>query len=50
MPTQQLHDMGQKGIQLVQEKYTADIVASKMLDLYRWLNDVISKPDFVYED
>lgn len=50
MPAEQLREMGRRGISLVEEKYTEDIVATKMIDLYRWLNGEISKPDFVYED
>lgn len=48
--SEDLYEMGQKGIRLVQEKYSEEIVAIKMLDLYRWLNNEISKPNFVYED
>lgn len=40
--------IGDKGCQLVTERFTWDASAAKMLDLYRWLLGESSKPDFVH--
>lgn len=49
MPVPELLSMGERGQQLVQEKYTAPVVARQMSKLYGWLSGGSSKPDFVYE-
>ncbi len=49
MPVSQLLAMGEKGRQLVQEKYTAQQVAHQMQDLYEWIVNGGVKPKFIYE-
>ena len=49
MPTEHLLAMGEKGRQLVQEKYTASKVAAMMAYLYEWILNGGQKPEFVYE-
>ena len=49
MPLPELLVMGERGKHLVQEKYTAPMVAMQMQQLYAWLLGERSKPDFVYE-
>lgn len=49
MSIPELLSMGDRGKQLVQEKYTAPMVARKMQELYEWLLSKRSKPEFVYE-
>ena len=47
MPVAQLLAMGEKGRQLVQEKYTAPQVAQQMKKLYEWLAGNGNKPSFI---
>lgn len=49
MPAQELLMMGDKGQQLVREKYAADKVAQQMIELYCWIINGGVKPEFVYE-
>ena len=49
MSIPELLSMGDRGKRLVQEKYTAPMVARKMQELYKWLLGKRSKPEFVYE-
>lgn len=49
MPQADLFAMGERGRQLVLEKYTANRVARQMLALYEWILNGGAKPDFVYE-
>jgi hypothetical protein len=37
--SQDLEAMGQRGRQLVLEKYSVDRVAGDMIEVYRWLSD-----------
>lgn len=45
----ELFEMGQRGRRMVIENYHSSIIASKMVELYRWLAGMTSKPDFVYD-
>ncbi len=49
MSNTQLKAMGDNGIKLVNEKYTAINVAQQMETLYKWLINKEDKPDFIYE-
>ena len=49
MPIEDLLAMGQKGRQLVSQKYAAPQVARKMQRLYEWICTGGAKPEFVYE-
>lgn len=49
MSTEELNAMGERGRQLVMEKYTAESVAKQMQRLYRWVAKEGEKPEFVYE-
>lgn len=49
MPTPKLLAMGDKGRQLVQEKFTSAQVARQMQQLYEWLGGNGKKPECVYE-
>lgn len=49
MPVAQLLAMGEKGRQLVKQKYTAPQVARQMKQLYEWLVRNEKKPYFVFE-
>lgn len=49
MPVVQLLAMGEKGRQLVKQKYTAPQVARQMKQLYEWLVRNEKKPYFVFE-
>lgn len=49
MPTTELLAMGERGRQLVQQKYTAPQVARQMQQLYEWLGNGGSKPKFINE-
>lgn len=49
MPTTELLAMGERGRQLVQQKYTALQVAKQMKQLYEWLGNGGSKPKFINE-
>lgn len=48
MPISDLLDMGKNGIELVKANYTAEKVATKMVDLYKWILKDGEKPEFVY--
>lgn len=48
MDTDRLLAMGQRGRQLVAEKYTDIQVALKMKQLYEWILNGGKKPEFVY--
>ncbi|NSW46007.1 MAG: glycosyltransferase [Bacteroidales bacterium] len=41
--------MGQRGRKLIEEKYSVEIVASQMIQLYEWILKGGTKPEFVYE-
>ncbi len=43
------HAMGQNGRKLVEENYSIEVVASKMIELYQWILKQGQKPDFIYE-
>lgn len=49
MPTTELLAMGERGRQLVQQKYTAPQVAKQMKQLYEWLGGNVAKPEFLYD-
>ena len=49
MPTTKLLAMGERGRQLVQQKYAAPQVARQMQQLYEWLGNGGSKPKFINE-
>lgn len=49
MPVSELLAMGERGRQLVQEKYTDQQVAHQMQDLYEWIVNGGVKPKFIYE-
>lgn len=49
MPTEKLLAMGERGRQLVQEKYAAPQVATKMIRLYEWIVKGGEKPNCIYE-
>jgi len=40
--------MGTRGNELVLRKFTADKIASQMLQLYKWINGETKKPEFVF--
>lgn len=42
-------EMGNRGRQMVIEKFSSDIVASQMIELYKWILNGGVKPEFVYE-
>lgn len=42
-----LHEMGKRGRQLILEKYTADAVSLKFIEMYDWVVGRINKPDFI---
>ena len=48
-PVPKLLAMGEKGRQLVQEKFTSIQVARQMQQLYEWLGGYEKKPEFIYE-
>ena len=48
MSPEQHQEMGKRGRDYILRTFAADKVASQMLDLYRWINKEIDKPDFVY--
>lgn len=43
-------EMGERGYNLLKERFTWNISAQKMLALYEWLLGKREKPEFVYED
>lgn len=50
MPTNTLKNMGKNGRNLVEEKYSIEAVAAKMLELYGWILNENEKPEFVLQD
>lgn len=44
-----LHQMGQNGRKLIEEKYSMEVVAHQMLKLYTWILSKKNKPNFVDE-
>lgn len=48
MSKKQRKEIGDKGFQLVSEKFTWDASARKMIQLYSWLLGNSKKPDFVF--
>jgi len=40
--------MGENGRKLIEENYSIKQVASKMIDLYKWILDQSGKPDFIF--
>ena len=48
MSTAELDAMGERGRQLVEEKYTAESVANQMQRLYQWIAEGGEKPEFVF--
>lgn len=49
MSEEERKTMGQRGFQLVADKFTWDASAQKMIALYNWLLGKSDKPTFVYE-
>lgn len=49
LPKDALETMGERGFQLVKDKYSVEAVAAKMNTLYKWILGDSPKPDFVYE-
>ena len=49
MPHKEIDAMGERGRNLVEEKFTATSVAKQMKELYEWILGRKEKPDFVYE-
>ena len=47
MPREEIDAMGERGRQLVEEKFTAISVATQMKELYEWILGKKEKPDFV---
>lgn len=45
---QELYAMGQRGREYIKNTFAADKVAGQMLELYKWLNCEIDKPEFVH--
>lgn len=48
MPTAELLQMGRRGQQMVQERFTAPRVAAQMDRLYHWLTEGGERPPFIY--
>lgn len=48
MPREEIDAMGERGRELVKEKFTAQTVASQMKDLYKWILIGGNKPNFVH--
>lgn len=48
MPIEEIDAMGERGRKLVEEKFTAESVASQMQELYKWILGKDEKPEFVY--
>lgn len=46
---QELNPMGLNGRKLIEEKYSIQSVAKKMLELYNWILGNGEKPEFIYE-
>lgn len=49
LPEEQRKQMGRNGRELVEEKYSIEAVAAKMIQLYKWILSEGEKPEFVYE-
>lgn len=49
-PAMELQRMGNRGTELMVEKYSIESVAQKMRDVYRWILKEGERPDFVYLD
>jgi glycosyltransferase involved in cell wall biosynthesis len=49
MPIEEIDAMGERGRQLVEEKFTATSVAKQMKELYEWILGKREKPEFVYD-
>ena len=49
LPQERLDVMGKNGRQLIEDKYSMDIVAKKITKLYLWLLKKGEKPDFVMD-
>jgi len=48
-PREELFEMGQRGVQLVKEKYSWDRIGFEALQAYRWINDPRNeRPDFIH--
>ncbi|MGN8725717.1 glycosyltransferase, partial [Segatella copri] len=45
---EELQEMGERGKELVVEKYTIEAVAKQMKQLYSWLLNGGEKPEFVF--
>ncbi|MDR1544235.1 MAG: glycosyltransferase [Prevotellaceae bacterium] len=48
LSTDELLQMGQRGMELVKNNYSADKVALQMKQLYEWILNKCEKPEFVY--
>lgn len=48
MPHEEIDAMGERGRQLVEEKFTAISVATQMKESYEWILGKKEKPKFVY--
>jgi glycosyltransferase involved in cell wall biosynthesis len=49
MKPEDLGIMGKNGRLLVEQNYNIEVVSKKMIELYDWVLNKGSKPDFVYE-
>ena len=48
MSDEELHDMGERGRKLVNERFRESKVAAMMHELYQWLLDEIPQPSFIH--
>lgn len=48
LPEQERIAMGEQGINLVRNHYSVDVVARKMLNLYKWILTGHNKPEYIY--
>ena len=48
LSAEELQEMGERGKELVVEKYTIEAVAKQMKQLYSWLLNGGEKPEFVF--
>lgn len=44
-----LQEMGRRGRKLVLDKYSVDVVSRQMTELYNWILNKQSKPNFIFE-
>lgn len=44
-----LQEMGKRGRQLVLDKYSVDVVSRQMKEMYDWILNKQSKPNFIFE-